>query len=266
MNSTRSTPDQRPRSPWHEPLTRFGFAPAEDGYRFDGMLFKPDYSWLTVEEVHALPLSDRCQDRPDQPGLWKWIQEDGRVRRVFQFPAKAVAIEDEDLESGEPIPTLEKYLEWAVDSANNRIDPAWQPPSRSLVESWLPQGGLTVQNGSFVRQVELILAPARWALRIPIVPNLPHDLPAARENFLQEIATDAQDQWQMIRLSFITGSDTRALIAETDFSGGPHSERLFLAGLHGLRHVVNWLVETAEVLADVNVTSQALAVCQSQTP
>ena len=71
----------------------------------------------------------------------------------------------------------------------------------------------------------------------------------------------------MVRLGVHPGAEARALVAEVDFTGAPPSELLFSAGLDVLRHVVAWLVETADVLADPSVVIGSLALdCHNNKP
>jgi hypothetical protein len=84
---------------------------------------------------------------------------------------------------------------------------------------------------------------------------------------LDELVVEAQHHWAMVRVGL--GNDLNAagapsssaapLLAEVDFTGAPHSEFLFSAGLDVLRHVVAWLVETVDVLGDPGVTIGSLA-------
>jgi hypothetical protein len=63
----------------------------------------------------------------------------------------------------------------------------------------------------------------------------------------------------MARIGAILQGDRRALVAEVDFTGAPACQLLFLTGLEVLRHVIAWLVETAEVLTDPSLELASLA-------
>ncbi len=110
-----------------------------------------------------------------------------------------------------------------------------------------------MQAKGSVRQGQCICRAGRWAIRMPVLPRLPEDLPAPRRRGLAELAADAQRRWAMVRVGVPADAGPAALVAEVDFTGAPHSEPLFSAGLDVLRHVVAWLVETAEVLVDSDI-------------
>ena len=129
----------------------------------------------------------------------------------------------------------------------------------------MPPNALTVRVGPLVRQGELVLTANRWALSFPILPAVPVGLPAARRRCLETLARDAQERWHMIRVGLIRAADGEALVAGLDLTGAPHSEFLFLAGLDGLRQVVSWLAEIADLLADVTVTCRSLEICRPKT-
>lgn len=247
---------------WHDALARAGFLANGEGYSHAGITFQRQGQWLQLESVsHPAP--------PDlgRPGLWKRIGDGPAGQRVFEFPATAVCSDDEADWSDEAAHvSLDAFLVWAMTSARDGTIPGWQPPTRPLVESWLPHGVLTVQAGPFVRQGELILAPERWAVRIPILPVVPADLPAVRREWLAAVLGDAQTLWRLVRLGFAGGGGDLAVVAEVDFTGAPPSENLFLAGVHGVRHVVAALAETVELLADATIASQALVLGPTPNP
>jgi hypothetical protein len=149
-------------------------------------------------------------------------------------------------------------LHWALETRAGRVQSDWVAPAADLVDSWLPRGALTVQTAGLVRQGNLILHPARWALRIPVLPLIPAGLSDPRREALRELAAEARRHWAMVRLGFATEHGSSALVAEVDLSGAPHSELLFSAGLDVLRHVVAWLAETVAVLADPAIRIQSL--------
>ena len=67
----------------------------------------------------------------------------------------------------------------------------------------------------------------------------------------------------LVRLGFASEGENLAVACEVDFTGAPPSENLFLAGVHGVRHVVASLAETVELLADATIASQALKLAPS---
>ena len=259
MMSTPAICSEGPAFARHRTLARLGFVPEENVFRRDGVLFRQSGGWLVLETDGQTPPTDPLREPQPQLGLWKWIEIGGHARRVFEIPAALVAADEDEELVAEESQSLDSFLQWALHSAANGIPPNWSPPARAQVESWLPAGALTVQAGALVRQGKLILSPERWALRCSILTEVPADLPEARAQWLRELAADAQSQWRMIRFGFLGESGSEALVAETDFTGAPHSEKLFFTGLDGLKHAVTWLGEAAEILADATVASRALA-------
>jgi len=184
----------------------------------------------------------------DRPGLWKRVSQDS-IR--FDLPASAVGQEaDEGC-------AVEGFAEWAAASARGELPEGWEPPSQGLVDSWLPPHGLSLQLGPFAVQGQLILEPGRWELRFPVVPRVPLDLPPGRQRALKELIEVTEATWRMVRLGFSSEAGERQLVVAVNLSGAPHSEALFLAGLAGVRHVVAWVVEVADLLVDVSVPLRA---------
>jgi hypothetical protein len=247
-------------NPLHAALAQLDFEPVADGYRRGGFLCRAEDAWLTIEDASATPPADPYRGELGQPGLWKWTIRGGQWRRVFEIPRRAISALDDDWREDDADAAPEDFLRWALATAEGEVAPAWRPPARELVESWLPSGALTVQSGGFVRQGELVLAPAHWAVRFPLLPRVAAGLPEPRRKIFQEVIADTQADWKMIRLAFSSAPGAPAVVVETNFTGAPHSELLFLAGLDGARHVVAWLVETAEALVDPNIPTPALAV------
>ena len=187
-------------------------------------------------------------------------------RFLFELPAAAACpdAEDQALDDNEDL-SPGSFLGWALACATGAIPRDWRAPAGELVASWMPPNALTVRVGPLVRQGELVLTPDRWALSFPILPAVPAGLPAARRRCLEMLARDAQERWHMIRVGLVRAADGEALVAGLDLTGAPHSEFLFLAGLDGLRQVVSWLAEIADLLADVTVTCRSLEICRPKT-
>lgn len=198
----------------------------------------------------------------DSFGLWKAASAD---QLVFEVPVPVCQAVDEEHTRGLPGVCPRPIAEWVHASLQGEVPPGWTPPSREVVEHWMPPGALTLQLGPLLRQIELILEPSRWALRVAIVPSVPAGLPRSRVRCLQELAADAERQWRLVRVCLVTRPEGSALMAGVDLTGAPHSEPLFLACLDGLRHVVDWLAETADLLADVTVTLRSPEVWQTKT-
>ena len=250
---------------WHQALKNCCFEPSGDAYRLNGMVARAAGDWLVLESDALVQLTGQKPAELERRGLWKQVGCERPQRFLFEFPALAISPggEDDGLDdSGSALP--QAFLEWALASARNEIPVGWQPPAKELVASWIPQGGLTVRVGPLVRQGELLLTPERWTLRFSILPCLPAELPKERRLALELLAVDAQAQWRMLRAGLCETADGTAMVAALDLTGAPHSQLLFLAGLDGLTHAVAWLVETADLLADVTVALRALDVCRSQ--
>jgi hypothetical protein len=94
---------------------------------------------------------------------------------------------------------------------------------------------------------------------MPILPPLSGSLPQARRLALEDLFAEVQAHWAMVRFGAPPANPAAGLIAEVDFSGAPHSELLFSAGLDALIHGVARLVEIAGVLSDPSVAIASLA-------
>ena len=242
------------------PLRERGFVRDGRVYRSDGLMFTASGRWFVLSE-QGNGLDEQSLSRGiGQPGLWKRVQNGAPPHRIFEIPCWAVSdVPEEDrLDESGPVP-FAKLLDWALETRFGRISPGWTLPDADLVRSWFPRTALTMQAKGYVRQGELVLDPARWALRMPILPQLAEDLPEPRRRALEELVGEAQRYWAMVRIGVPADTSPAALIAEVDFTEAPHSELLFSAGLYVLRHVVAWLVETADVLADPCVAIACLA-------
>ena len=241
-------------------LREHGFVRDDRIYRREDLTFAVSGRWLVLSEP-ANGLAEPSLFRGmGQPGLWKWVQNGAPLHRVFEIPAWAVSdqFEDDRLDESGPAP-IAKLLEWALETRCGRVPTGWLLPDLGLVKSWIPSGALTMQAKGYVRQGELIQRPDCWALRVPVLPRLAEDLPARRRRALEELVGEAQRHWAMVRIGASADTCSTTLVAEVDFTGAPHSEFLFSAGLDVLRHVVAWLVETADVLADASVAIACLA-------
>jgi len=248
---------------WQDVLRRFGFVAEAATYRCNGTLFKIDGQWATLELHSEQPPRYPLNLASSPPALWKWVDDGSCPRRVFELPLTILSLEHHDeFAVAEQTPAFDACLAWALETAQTKVAEDWQPPSRQLVESWIPQGQLTVQCGAFVRQGELIVDPTHCLVRFPILQTLPPDLPQARLRWLEELLHEAQNGWRMVRFGFARNTDATPVIAELNFTGAPHHviEHLLLTGLDGLRWAVIALVETAELLADTTIKSQALEI------
>lgn len=254
--------NETPLSQWDGQLTGEGFKRRGDTYRLNGVSVEIADRWFMLKAA-----ADSLPEQRGQRGFWQWIADRSGSVLLFEFPQSAVSGgDDSEWADAEPDTSLGAFLRWALASKASQIPNGWQPPARELVESWLPEGALTVQRGGILRQGELIVTTDRWALRFPILPNLPAELIESRRKWLELVLSDAQRVCRMVRIGIAEDLGNPSVTAETDFSGAPHSQCLFLAGLDGVRHVVEWLAESVERLADANVASEALAIHPQSNP
>lgn len=212
-----------------------------------------DRRWLIIESAST----EAPPTQIGSPGLWKMATFHDERKPVFEIPCWAFD-EDQDtlLVGDEQCPTREAFVAWAATTAFSRLQDQWTPPATGNISSWLPENGLTVQAGGSVRQGELIREPSCWALRFPVLTGIPDDLPESRVAALHLLMEDAMNRWTMVRVGI--EADTREMIAEVNLTGAPHSQSLFEAALHGLRHAVIGLIPTAEIVNDPSVTLQSL--------
>jgi hypothetical protein len=246
----------------HDALIQLGSQPDAGSYLYDDWVLKITPQWSVwnapcphAQEVSAAELG--------QPGLWKSVRADGQRRRIFAIPTpileRAMAEERDGINGGT---LLEQCTRWVAATASPTLAFDWPSLSSATVESWLPQEQLTVQCGSLLRQGEWICERDQVAIRFPIVPQVPPDLPEARCAWLQALVHEAQDRWHLVRLGYERNEDGTRVMAEVNLTGVPRAiaENLFATSLEALRWVVHWLSEPAEWLADVTVTSDLLAV------
>ena len=251
---------------WTAALSRLDYfpSPTGDGWRHNGVSFRTCDDWSLVEDDSRPAAFDRIRGPIGRPGLWKLITDGAGARHVFELPTGLLLEHDEDdLGSDEPRPLLDAALTWAQATADGRVPEGWRPPPRAKIEAWIPKGRLTVQHGAIVRQGELIHAPDCLALRVPVLPVLPAALPELNARCLEQILLEATDRWRLVRVGIVDDGETRAVMAEVNFTGAgaPVIERLISASLASLHWTALWLAESVELLADVAVTPRALALC-----
>jgi len=255
MNITTKTPDA-----WHSALKELGFRRARNGsgFRHNGLVVKPRRRWLVATARGAKGEDPLC-GRLGKPGLWKPVTEGTKVRREFHLPLSVLSVEavpgDEDEEAADP---LEACVRWISATALDDVPAGWECPARDEVESWIPDGGLTLRSGTLVRQGTLVCGPDRLALRIPLVREVHAGLSEARRAWLGELLLDAQNRWRMVRIGLEGDPGREAVMAEVDLSGAPPVvlEALFRTGLDALRWVASWLVMSAGLVADARVGSR----------
>ena len=259
MNIAMKTPDA-----WRSALKDLGFRRARDGsgFRQNGLAVKPQRRWL-VATAGAGKEEDALFGRLGKPGLWKLVTDGAELRREFHLPLSVLSVQEVLGEGDEEAPDpLEGCLGWASATALEDIPAGWECPSRDEVESWIPEGGLTLRTGGLVRQGSLVCGSDRLALRIPIVTEVPAALSEARRAWLRALLLDAQDRWRMVRIGIEGQADRPAVVAEVDLSGAPPVviEALFRISLDALRWVTSWLVRSAGLVADARV---ACRICET---
>jgi hypothetical protein len=264
MNPDDTPPNRsRPKEAWGHALASRGFTPAKDGWRRAGMSASAEAEWLTLEKAVLPRPAGGTKPDVERRGLWKHVTRGRSQRLIFDIPASLLSREAEPGElPATDVSLPEALVDWALASANDETPQGWLPPDSELVAGWMTPGALTVRAGCLVRQGELLLEPDRWALRFPILPAIPRELPADRRLALDLLAADAQSQLRMVRVGRSELPDGPALVAAVDLTGAPHSEFLFLTGLEGVTQVVAWLVETADFLANATTVLRALEVCR----
>ncbi|MHC1768650.1 MAG: hypothetical protein AB9869_30950 [Verrucomicrobiia bacterium] len=254
-----------PASGLELPLRKRGFVRDNGEFRLGALSFAERGRWLAFHE----PARERgggplIADVLGQPGLWKRVDRPVLARRVFEIPSWAVFSDAEEARSeDEASSSLEEWVDWVLESRDGRTPNSWQPPDKALVLSWIPRGALTVHINGSVRQGELVLDPASWALRMPILPQVPDDLPEPRRRALEDLFAEAQVHWAMVRFGVPAGKASAGVLAEVNLTGAPHSEPLFSAGLSVITQVATRLVEIAGVLSDPSLAIACLAPGQS---
>jgi hypothetical protein len=242
-------------------LERQGFEPCEGGYRRGALLFQRSGSWISL--THPWPDGRDPLGGLGAPGLWKALARDGEMCRAFRLPEWILREEagdpDEDGEpaGGDATPLLESCLHWAAATLGGDPPAGWIAPDHDLLASWTGGNLLTIQQGSVVRQIEVIVAPGRFALRVPLVTSIPEDFHPARLRWLRRILGDVQDCWNLIRAG-ITPEGSAGV--EIDLSGVPGavSRPLVLAGVESLRGVVAGILETTEFIIAPGTVTQLL--------
>ena len=267
MEMTINSPPSSDASPGHsalverrEALRRNGFTPETGCWRRGELVYRHDDNWITLDAAwpdNADPLTDHL----GAPGLWKPLRIGRSLRRVFAVQ-DALLRANEAL-SGEDRSTFESVLEWALATADGAAPSSNPDPDCSSLDSYLPKDRLTLVHGSFTRQVQVIHARGRLALRLPIVTVVPPDLPEARWRWLRALLFDAQNDHHLFRLGFTSGSGPVSAVAEADLSGIPAVllEPMLSRSLDALRWVAVRLVESANFLAQADAAARALEIC-----
>ena len=255
-----------PPHPFRDDLEAAGFTRPRRGntYRNNGMGFEAAGRWACVHGVRRTRPGDLLSGQLGAPALWKRVADGSRARRVFDLPLHSLrGTEALDLlDDGEDAarPPLQAALAWALDTAHGAVPAGWRAPARAEVAALVPARALTVRCGRFARQGELDVGPGRLAVRFPILPRVPDDLPGPRARWLRRLLLDAHNRWRLVRVGFARQAGAVSAQAEVDLSGAPHAalEGLLDAALAALRHVVSWAVAPASFLVDTSTDCRAL--------
>jgi hypothetical protein len=241
-------------------LNRLGFVPDADAMVLGDVAARLDAGWLTLRVPSAFSAAGAAAWF-EKPGAWKEARTSQGVATLVELPAALLraTIPDDDEAAG----VLQAMVEWTLATRPGGTPSGWTAPELETVKPLLPSGALTLQAGRHARQGELILTSARLALRIPVLLEVPPELPAERLAWLRELVIAAQSRRRLARLGFGRGRGVTPLFAEVDFTGAPEAAlpALFLAGIDALRGVVSWLLPGADLCADVTVASRAFQVC-----
>lgn len=235
-----------------------GFRPDGRAYVRDGVVVRAEEGWL-LAEADGPPGPADAVGHTDRPGLWKLVRDGERDVRRFELPWPAAA--GSAVLGADRLPAaLADVLRWMLATAGGIVPPGWRPPPARELDVADDELILTAARGRLVRRGRVELDPRRLALRLPIVSPSPDALDDGRRAWLGAVAADAQAVWRMVRMDASSG-----VTAEVDLSGAPSVliGALVRAGLAVLRGVGQWLVETADLLADPSVEAEALRVCLS---
>ena len=238
---------------WGGVLLGLGLRPSGDGYRNRKVRFHVRSGWGTFE-ANGTQRSDPLRGQLDRPGLWKLsVDARGAVRGVFELPPSLMALAESDAARFEDI------AGWALATARGKTNQSWSPPAKAEVESWLPDGALTLQVGAIARQGALVLDDERLLFRFGIVHEIPQSLSAARKAWLRELLVEAQNRWRLVRIGMNGRADVQA---QVDLTGAPHHalEELVHIGTDALRLVVSSLIEPADFLVNGAAGCRAVEV------
>lgn len=252
----QTLPTRDPR----EVLGRHGFEPTPDGWHRGSVAFRKNEGWL----VFSAPVAESADPLGNlgEPGLWKSVCDERQARRVFALREDWFRDDDLLLTDGDRSP-LDCVLEWALATADGALPKGWTVPDRASVDTYLDKSRLTLVHRTFTRQMQIVHAADRLALRLPILHSVPANLPEGRLRWLRALLLEAQSAYHLFRLGFAPNGAQTSAIAEVDLSGAPPMllEPLLSKSCDALRWVVAWLIESADFLAQADVASRALEFC-----
>lgn len=259
MQTLPITPSLRIASAQCAVLRRHGFKRSDGCWAHGPLTFCNAGGWLGF----SAPTLDKADPLGDlgAPGLWKSVRDHAEVLRVFAV--REDWIRDEDLLTDEESGGFDGVVEWARASFECGLPNAWSLPERTRIDACLDKNRLTLVHRSFTRQLQIIYAPDRLALRLPILPTLPANLPDRALRWLRTLLLEAQSAHHLVRLGFAKEGLQTSVVAEVDLTAVPSMllEPLLSTSCDALRWVVAWLIESADFLTQADVASRALEIC-----
>ena len=239
-------------------FARVGAASFTNGpYRLE--LGKP---WSTFHVRHTPRTADPLTEQFGAPGPWKRICDGDKCRFIADVPLQAIGdycdLDADDQDDD----VLARVVNWVLSTSSEGSLETWQPPDLEEIESWYGPEKLTVVAGPHLRQGTLLRGPGRLAVRIPIVPQIPPELPVSRMSWLRAVLIDAQNCHRAARIGLSGDAPRQAVVAEVDLSGAPADalESLFTSSVTALKNAVQWSIQSAGFLVDLTFDCRALEV------
>ena len=244
---------------------------AGNSHRRNGLVARSSLRWFILESTANRKL-DPLGTESQRSGLWKLVApRSGEVPRwEFHLPLSVFddCASDEFEQHGAN--SLQTTVQWALATAEGKLPDGWAPPERSQVETWIPEGGLSVETGPFVRQgmihnssvenVKNTEPPDADRLQVvfPLVHELASELSEARRSWLRTVLLDAQARWHMVRIVMNPEGVKPAVEARIDLSGVPNMivEELFQFSMDALRLAASELLWPVGFLSEPGVTCQ----------
>lgn len=261
---------------WERELVALGFSWIEERgtYVRENVEFKLDGNWpvlvIRTDVGEVEPLTALM----GKPGLWKFVSNGKQVGRSFDLPPRLLAVSGTDagVYGDEDDARMEALLNWALETLDGDPPEGWLPPKAEEVNAMIPENGLTMRFGPHARQGEVVLDANRLALRVPIVTNVPEDLPKSSSDWLRRLVLETETRWRMVRIGF-PGTLQGSLLAEVDLTGAPAGfmEETIAMALTALRAAVEWIVASVVFLLDARnecwaIMDRSSKVPETQTP
>jgi hypothetical protein len=223
---------------------------------------KLDEPWSTFHVRRSSRTADPLSGLLGTPGPWKRIRHGEHWRMVADVPTALLHDDCDPIFTEDGNRPLVKLLDWLKDTSSRACFPTWQPPVLAEIESWYGPDKLVVSSGPYVRQGTLHRIAGRLSIQIPIVPVIPQQLPESRLKWLRAVLIDAQNRHRAARIGLVGEPPQQSIIAEVDLSGAPAEAlpTLFTTSLAALKHTIQWSIQTAGFLVDLNLDCSALEV------